>query len=119
MLAAPALADPITPDWLTSVLRQSGALRQGNVTKIESEQNGAFNSATSHLFVQYSDDATSDAPTRLILKRNIATDWGIEAGADEVKFYTLLASLSDHPPIIVPCYAAAYDETSGNSYLLL
>jgi hypothetical protein len=119
MLATTPLADPVTPDWLTSVLRQSGILRHGMVTKIGSEQTGAFNSATSRLLVQYSADATPDAPAQLILKRNVPTDWGIEAGADEVKFYTLLASLSDHPPIIVPCYAAAYDETSGNSYLLL
>jgi thiamine kinase-like enzyme len=55
----------------------------------------------------------------LILKRNIPAEWGIEAGADEVRFYTLVASLADHPRNIPPCYAAAYDAESGDSYLLL
>jgi thiamine kinase-like enzyme len=119
MLAALALVDPITPAWLTAVLRQSGVLEQGNVTQVESEQTSAFNSATSRLFLQYSADATSGAPIRLILKRNVATDWGIEAGADEVKFYTLIATLPEHPDNIVPCYGASYDRKSGDSYLLL
>ncbi len=119
MLASLPLVDPITAGWLTAALGEAGILQQGTVTKIESEQTNAFNSVTSHLFVQYSDDATSVAPTRLILKRNRATSQGIEDGIEEVKFYTLIASLPEYPPIMVPCYAAAYDETSGNSYLLL
>ncbi|HEY7356418.1 MAG TPA: phosphotransferase [Ktedonobacterales bacterium] len=119
MLASLPLVDPITPDWLTAVLRQAGALQQGTVTKIESETTNAFNSVTSHLFVQYSADAPPDVPTRLILKRNKATNQGAEDGVEEVKFYTFVASLPEHPAIIVPCYAAAYDEQSGDSYLLL
>jgi len=31
----------------------------------------------------------------------------------------LVAALPDAPPAIVPCYAAAYDPDSGNSYVLL
>ncbi len=111
--------DPITPDWLTTILHQSGALRQGSVHAVEQEATGAFNSATSHLLLRYSTDVDPVIPTHLILKRNIAAEWGVEAGAEEVKFYTLIASLPDHPNIIVPCFAAAYDEESGNSYLLL
>jgi thiamine kinase-like enzyme len=118
-MISPPIPDPVTPEWLTTVLRQAGVLTQGGVQTVEQEKTGAFNSATSRLFLQYSPDATPDAPTRLILKRNIAAEWGIEAGAEEVKFYTLVAALPDHPHIIVPCYAAAYDEASGNSYLLL
>ncbi len=113
------IPDPVTPDWLTTALRQAGILREGVVQTAEQEKTGAFNSATSRLFLQYSADGTPDAPTRLILKRNIPAEWGVEAGAEEVKFYLLVASLPDHPNIIVPCYAAAYDEESGNSYLLL
>ncbi|HEU5199285.1 MAG TPA: oxidoreductase family protein [Ktedonobacterales bacterium] len=118
MLSLP-IPDPITPAWLTTVLRQAGVLGQGTVQAVEQEMTKAFNSAISRLRLQYSADAAPDAPTRLILKRNIAAEWGIEAGAEEVKFYTLVASLPDHPGIIVPCYAATYDEQSGNSYLLL
>jgi hypothetical protein len=55
----------------------------------------------------------------LILKRNIPEPWGVEAGAQELAFYQLVAALPSNPPAIVPCYAAAYDPASGDSYLLL
>jgi thiamine kinase-like enzyme len=112
-------ADQVSPAWLTAVLRQSGALQQGQVEAVEFRVTGAFNSHTSHLTVRYSDGSSPGAPTRLVLKRNTATAWSTEAGAEEVKFYNLIASQPNHPPIIAPCYAAAYDEASGNSYVLL
>jgi thiamine kinase-like enzyme len=111
--------DPITPQWLTAVLRQSGVLRAGEVRTVEKETTGAFNSHTSHLLLHYSADATSEAPKHLVLKQNTQEAWAKEAGMEEVKFYHLVASLHDHPTVIIPCYAAAYDEPSGNSYLLL
>jgi thiamine kinase-like enzyme len=113
------VGDQITPAWLTAVLYQSRALQQGEVTAVESEATGAFNSQTNRLFLQYSDDASPEKPTRLVVKRSLQDTWGVEAGADEVKFYNLIASLHDHPRVTVPCYAAAYDDESGNSYLLL
>lgn len=119
MSAYLAIPDPITPEWLTTVLRQSGLLQQGKVATIEQETMGAFNSQTHRLLLQYSADAAPELPASLILKRNNESVWGKEAGADEVKFYQIAASLPDHPPILIPCYAAAYDEASGNSYLLL
>jgi hypothetical protein len=112
-------ADEASHAWLTAVLRQAGVLRHGAVISVEREVTGAFNSHTSRLRVHYTEDATPGAPAQLILKRNVPEAWAIEAGAEEVKFYTLVATLPDHPPIIVPCYAAAYDEASGASYLLL
>lgn len=69
--------------------------------------------------MRYSNDAPATAPSSLLLKRNRESTWSKEAGAGEVKFYSFLASLPDHPSVTVPCYAAAYDEESGNSYLLL
>lgn len=104
----------ITPIWLTAVLRQAGILANGEVTSIESQETGAFNSETSHLLLHYSADAFPNAPTRLVLKRNSNGD-----GEYEVRFYNLIPSLTDHPSIIIPCYAAAYDARSGNSYVLL
>jgi thiamine kinase-like enzyme len=109
----------VTPAWLTAVLRQGGALRSGEVLAVASESSGAFNSFTQRLTLRYSADAPPDLPARLIVKRNIAELWAIEAGAEEVKFYQLVAQLQPPPPAIVPCYAAAYDPASGNSYLLL
>jgi len=119
MTAYIPVGDHITAAWLTAVLRDADVLRQGEVTAVENEVSKAFNSHTSHLFLSYSADASPGVPTRLVLKRNVQEDWGVEAGADEVKFYSLVMSLRDHPPVIAPCYAAAYDEESGNSYLLL
>ena len=113
------MPDGPTPAWLTAVLRGSGALAHSAVTAVERSTSNAFNSHTSYLRLRYSAEASPDAPTRVVLKRNIPESWGVEAGAEEVKFYTVVAGLPEHPPIIIPCYAAAYDETSGQSYLLL
>ncbi|MEZ4617977.1 MAG: hypothetical protein R2867_21045 [Caldilineaceae bacterium] len=60
-----------------------------------------------------------DLPTAFVLKQNEMADWAKAAGAEEVKFYQTVDALPDHPAITVPCYAAAYDEASGDSYLLL
>ncbi len=108
-----------TPAWLTAILWQAGILQQGEVTAVDEQKDGAFNSQLAFLRLHYSADAESDLPTRLVLKRNVASDWGVEAGAEEVKFYKLVATLPDYPPIMPPCYAAATDEASGDSYLLL
>jgi hypothetical protein len=113
-----AVVQPVTPEWLTAVLRQEGILLQGEVITVEREATDVLNSRTDHLLLHYSADAAPGVPTRLILKQNIQEAWGIEAGAQEVTFYTLVASLREHPPGIVPCYAAAYDAQSGQSYLL-
>jgi hypothetical protein len=110
---------PITPEWLTAVLRQAHVLREGVVLSIEQQSASAFNSRLQYLLVHYSAAASPGVPTRLVLKQNIDTDWAVEAGAEEVKFYNTIASLGDHPLVIPPCYAAVYDETSGASYLLL
>lgn len=106
--------DPITTTWLTAVLRNAGVLAHGEVVSFEQKATNAFNSQTDHLLLHYSESTPQDMPTRFVLKRNAQKD-----GQDEVTFYNLVATLSDHPPIIVPCYTAAYDEESGNSYVLL
>src|SRR5581483_10065494 len=114
-----SVPEPLTPQWLTAILRHAGILREGEVSSVERETTGAFNSHTSHLFLHYSADASVEAPERLILKQNRQSAWGQEAGMEEAKFYQLVASLPDHPSVIIPCYAAAFDEQSRNSYVLL
>ncbi len=110
---------PVTSAWLTEVLRASGYLPHGAVVALNSVATEAFNSATQRLELNYSADAPADRSNALILKRNIREPWAIEAGAAEVAFYQFVAALDPTPPAIVPCYAAAYDPTSGDSYLLL
>ena len=108
-----------TPAWLTAVLRQAGALQYGAVQAVESHANAAFNSQLRHLQLQYTPDAAPALPTQLVLKQNLAEDWAIAAGADEVTFYQLVARMPDHPPITIPCLAASADPQTGHSYLLL
>ena len=36
------VGDQITPEWLDAVLRQTGALQQGEVTAVESEMTCSF-----------------------------------------------------------------------------
>jgi hypothetical protein len=111
--------DPVTPAWLTAVLGEGGLLGGAEVLSATNMETGAFNSATSRLQLRYSAGAAPDLPAQLILKRNISEPWAVEAGAAEVAFYRQVAALDPPPPAIVPCYAAAYDPASGDSYLLL
>jgi len=114
------ITNDITAAWLSTVLRASGTLPHGEVTSLEQEPTGDFRGSHTHrLFVHYSSDAPAMAPSSLLLKRNRENAWSKGAGAEEVKCYSLFGSLPDHPSVTVPCYTAAYDEESGNSYLLL
>jgi hypothetical protein len=111
--------DPVTPDWLSAALGAAGLLGDGQVIGVRSEATGAFNSRTQRLHVDYAGDVMPELARDLILKRNNQEPWGIEAGAEEVNFYQLMAALQPAPPALVPCYAAAYDSASGESYILL
>lgn len=114
-----AVPNPPTATWLTTLLHDSGHLPRGKVVAVERQVSNAFNSQTSFLRVGYSEDAPPDLPTAFVLKQNLPEEWGKVAGAEEVKFYQLVATLPNHPPITIPCYAAVYDETHRDSYLLL
>jgi thiamine kinase-like enzyme len=111
--------DPITPAWLTTVLRAAGLLTKGEVLGVTTTETGAFNSHTRRLQLELSSAPTSGLATSMILKRNTQEPWSVEAGAEEVKFYQVAAALHPSPPALVPCYAAANDPESGNTYLLL
>lgn len=119
MIHALAATDPITPDWLTQALRTAGALPTGEVIACQTTENGAFNSAASHLQLAYSADAPAEAPHHLFLKRNRDTAWAIGAARDEVRFYQVVAKLDPRPSMIIPCYLATFDEERGASSLLL
>ncbi|GCE07036.1 phosphotransferase [Dictyobacter aurantiacus] len=105
--------EQISARWLTDVLRQSGVLPQGEVISFEQRDTGAFNSQTHRLVLRYSSEAPPTAPGHVVIKRNAHQD-----GFDEVTFYNCVAQLPDHPNVTIPCYAAARDKDSGDSYLL-
>lgn len=110
---------PVTPGWLTAVLRASGALPTGEVTRVTLRENTAFNSAALHLEAVYSSGAPASAPSRLFLKRNIPAAWAAEAGVREVAFYQMIAPHLPYLPMIVPCYGAEADKAAGQTYCLL
>lgn len=116
MIVSPEQA---TPTWLTKMLREAGLLPYGEVLAIDLQPTGAFNSVTMRLLITYTPDAPETVPRSLILKCSNGTAWGKQASRDEVQFYQLIASLPNYPPLMVPCYSSAYDETSEASYLLL
>jgi len=108
----------VSPMWLGSVLRAAGA-RIGGIRRLSVEDTGAFNSQTVRLRIVWDADAPQVAPTSVILKRPTEAEWSIAGGRDEVTFYELVRSLADHPPGIVPCYAAEIDPVTGGSFVLL
>lgn len=118
MSTVPATIDDVTPAWLTLQLRHARVLPEGAVQSVNVTQNGAFNSAVHHLELTYTPDAPATAPKNLLIKRNNDSAWGRKAQLQEVGFYRLIASLPDHPHMIVPCYGAGYDYSTTNSYLL-
>ncbi len=112
--------DPVTAVWLTAALRDAGALPHGDVISVAERPNAtAFNSIITHLTLTYSSAAPADAPTRLLLKRNLSAAWAIEDAAREVTFYRTIMPFADHLPMLVHCYGAAFDAERGTSYLLL
>lgn len=109
----------MTPQELTDLLHQSGALQQGSVTEVYVTENEAFNSHVQHLTVSYSSDAAPVLPSALIVKRNVPTEWGREAGRDEVAFYRFVAQHAERLPMIIPHFVATYDEETEDSLLIL
>jgi hypothetical protein len=103
--------DDVLPTWLG---RELGT----ELLSVESTPTDAFNSKVTRLHVTY---ATSDLglPDRLVLKENREAAWSVEAGQEEVAFYSLVAGLTPRPPGIPPCLAARADSASGDSFVLM
>ena len=109
--------EDLAPDQLTERLR--GVLPVGRVTAVHAgERCLTIISTIVPVRVEYSPDAPSDAPARLLLK---ATRPGLDAGLRsvgerEVAFYTRAAPLMPGGPL-PRCYDAEY--SSGRFHLLL
>jgi hypothetical protein len=114
-----ATVEEATPERLTAILREAGALERGAVASVEHVANPAFNSATTHLRLTYSAEAPASAPRRLLLKRNGPEPWAMEAGAWEAAFYSLVMPVAGDLPMVPRCYAAGHDARTGNSFVLL
>lgn len=105
----------ITPQWLTTHLRQSGALSKGSATSVAVEPAKTWNVAKlAHLTIDYDDDAA--APRRLFAKIAKTEEILTDVFPGEFKFYT------DAPRAALPlaaCYGAYLDQHSGVTCILL
>ena len=76
--------EQVTPEWLTAVLTQSGALTQGTVTAVTTDAGRGNWSTSGSLQLTYSPDALGERPSRLFLKMvNADTGDGEYFGADQ------------------------------------
>ena len=117
------LTDPtqLTPEYLTTLLRETGHLVEGGVASIEILSKRETNvSATYHLAITYYSQA-SNAPAKLFLKISNAE---FNYHEREIEFYQVIApAMEQHISAVdlpfVYCYEVQYDEDSGRSHLLL
>jgi aminoglycoside phosphotransferase (APT) family kinase protein len=98
----------IDASWLTSVLRDSGALGDGTVVSVAVRESDAFNSATVFARVTYR-GVDPPLPARLVVKRPSSAEWSRAAAVVEANFYRRLTALSSHPPVVPACLAATDD----------
>ena len=106
--------DSVTPDWLTSLLRQHSVLERGRILDVKIRSNPAFNSVAAHLEPVYTADATAGVPERLFIKIK-QHHWG----RDEVSFYRLAREQKPPLPMLIPFIDGAYDEDTGISHCLM
>lgn len=111
--------DQVTPEWLTAVLRRSGALESGRVTGFDVATGRGNWSTSGTLTLDYSPDATGERPPRLFLKL-VDTDLGDGEyfGPSEVDYYTRdYLDVPDAP--LLRRYDGRYDPDLNRYHLLL
>src|SRR5262247_886302 len=111
------MTDPekITPDRLTTVLRDQGYLEHGCVTAVSKKDDLHASSTIIPLVISFSDDAPKSAPSRMLIKISRALIPG--SAEREVEFYNEIArTMTDAPAI--RCYDAGQSAT-GKFYFLL
>jgi hypothetical protein len=111
--------EQVTPEWLTAVLTQNGALTQGRVTGFDMADGRGNWSTSGSLQLAYSPDAQGERPSRLFLKMvNADTGDGEYFGSSEVDYY--LRDYVDVPDApLLRCYDGRYSPTLRRYHLLL
>jgi hypothetical protein len=111
--------DQVTPEWLTAILRRSGALTRGAVESFEADAGRGNWSTSGSLSLRYSPDAEGERPPRLFLKL-VDTDLGDGEffGPSEVEYYTRdYLDVPDAP--LLRCYDGRFSPTRQRYHLLL
>ncbi|WP_161606118.1 phosphotransferase [Microlunatus speluncae] len=101
-------------DRLIAILDRSGVVDgPASDARIEVLDTGAFNSRTVRLRITPPGSATARA---FILKQPTDVAWSVASAADEARFYRLIDSLDDHPPVVPRCFAIG---SADEPYVLL
>lgn len=110
--------DQVSAEWLTHVLKASGALKAGAVEAFAMVENQTRLSENGRLDVQYTPDAEGDRPQNLFLKL-VNTDLDDEFfGDSELHYYFRdYLDLKDAP--LVGAYDGAYSEVQRRYHLLM
>lgn len=110
--------DQVTSEWLTSVLRRSGALTRGAVASFDVGAGRGNWSANARLALTYTAGAQGALPRRLFLKMVETEEDGESFGDSEVTYYTRdYVDVEDAP--LLPCYDAAYSHALKRYHILL
>lgn len=111
--------EQVTPEWLTAVLTQSGALTQGTVAAVSIDTGRGNWSTSGSLQLVYSPDAQGERPSRLFLKMvNTDVGDGESFGPSEVEYYTRdYLDVSNAP--LLRCYDGRFSPTLQRYHLLL
>lgn len=112
--------EDLTPERLTSILRQSGTLARGDVAAISVRLSKTlFVSRISYLEVRYT-SAEPTAPRHLFLKisKNERHSEPVPEWASEIIFYSNVAGEMPQPPV-PRCFDAVFSHATGRWHLLL
>jgi hypothetical protein len=125
-IATPPVArtiDELTPDWLTSTLRDAGRLTQGRVVEVDAQPIGTGQMSRVLRLTPTYEDTSEGGPSSLIVKL-ASEDPGARAAGNamgfyeaEVRFYRdIAARVNAATP---ECHAATIDLVDGTFTLLL
>jgi hypothetical protein len=123
----PRTVDEITPEWLTQVLRENGAIRESTVVQSDASNIGIGQGVVAqvHRLELTFDSVLEDAPGHVIAKlalqahlnSPVAGDWARTVYEREVRFFLDLAPESGMRTPAV--YYANFDPTTGHFIILL
>lgn len=111
--------EQVTPEWLTAVLTNSGALTHGSVTAFDVDAGQGNWSTSGSLRLRYTAGAQGECPSRLFLKMvNTDTGDGEFFGPSEVTYYRRdYVGVTDAP--LLRCYDGRFLQSLQRYHLLL
>ena len=117
-----AKPDEVSPEWITSVLRQKGVLDRGHAVAVRTILSRTLHvSRVSRLEIDYSATTPPSVPRKLFLKRSLLTGENrVQTGIDqpEVEFYNSVAQRMPSEQLI-SCYHASFSAETGDSAILM